>query len=708
MCNRIDNYNKIGSDTACFLEADINILSTTARKRSKHAEALDHYKEAISIQPQFADAYSNMGNTLRELQDTRAALSCFKKATEINPLLADAHCNLASIHKDLGNISDAIQSYKTALKIKPNFPDAFCNLAHCLQMICNWENYEDRMYLIYLIVEDQVSGGKNLCSVHPHHSVLYPLTNKSRKEIAARHANLYLERVRMFDRTLFQFPKKLSGRLRIGYVSSDFGNHPTSHLMQSIPGMHNRADVEVFCYALNPDDETAFRRKIVRESEHFVDLSLVKCNNEASEIINRDKINILVNMNGYTKGSRNEIFALRPAPIQVMWLGYPGTSGADYMDYFITDEISSPMSASEDFSEKFAYMPYTYFVGDHRQMFPHLKKRFNIKIRGEKNRSENMAVINAAPFIDMDALFRVKKYDDIVSFGILEPIYVSFNDIYIPRSDLEAAIKQRKDQVYINNVLVDNGKYIYQFNKTMGSGEEVYDSIIFTSRHQYGIPENAIVYCNFNQLYKLDPILMTVWVNILKRVPNSVLWLLSFPSAGKPNLQEFVHKCGLPYNRIIFSKIACKEEHVRRGQLVDVCLDTLLCNGHTTALDILWTGTPMVTLPGDTLASRVAASLLNTLNCSELVAKDLLNYEEIAVQLGTDHELVAASLLNTLNCSELVAKDLLNYEEIAVQLGTDHELVAASLLNTLNCSELVAKDLLNYEEIAVQLGTDHE
>ena len=99
------------------------------------------------------------------------------------------------------------------------------------------------------------------------------------------------------------------------------------------------------------------------------------CNGKAADRIHSDGIHILVNMNGYTKGARNEIFALRPAPIQVMWLGYPGSSGASYMDYIITDRVTSPLEFASHYSEKLAYMPHTYFIGDHKQMFPHLTER---------------------------------------------------------------------------------------------------------------------------------------------------------------------------------------------------------------------------------------------------------------------------------------------------------------------------------------------
>merc|ERR1719284_2206527 len=173
-------------------------------------------------------------------------------------------------------------------------------------------------------------------------------------------------------------------RIRIGYVSSDFGNHPTSHLMQSIPGVHDRSKVEIFCYSLAPDDNTTFRQKVARGAEHFIDLSSVPDNGKAADRIHADGIHILVNMNGYTKGARNEIFALKPAPIQAMWLGYPGTSGAPFMDYIITDDQASPEELKDQYSEKLAYMQRTFFIGDHAQMFPHLKERIVLKDHGNK------------------------------------------------------------------------------------------------------------------------------------------------------------------------------------------------------------------------------------------------------------------------------------------------------------------------------------
>jgi len=617
-------------------------LASILQQQGKLNEALMHYKEAIRIQPAFADAYSNMGNTLKEMHDVSGALQCYTRAIQINPAFADAHSNLASVHKDSGNIPEAIQSYRTALKLKPNFPDAFCNLAHCLQIVCDWTDYNARMKTLVTIVAEQLEKNR-LPSVHPHHSMLYPLTHEFRKQIAHRHAQLCLEKISILHKPAYKFSNALGpdGRIRIGYVSSDFGNHPTSHLMQSIPGVHDRSRVEIFCYSLAPDDNTTFRQKVSRGAEHFIDLSQVPDNGKAADRIHADGIHILVNMNGYTKGARNEIFALKPAPIQAMWLGYPGTSGAPFMDYIITDSQTSPITLASQYSEKLAYMPNTFFIGDHKQMFPHIKERIVLKDHKIENGHvpDNVAVINTVDKRPILEKAEIKQISQVSMAGENKDmeVEVKVTIAQLPTTQpIDSMIQNGQVQTSVNGLTFQNGLTTNLLSAKAATGEEVPEQILITSRQQYGLPEDAIVYCNFNQLYKIDPPTLKMWVNILNAVPNSVLWLLRFPQVGETNILVAAQQMGCRNGAIVFSNVAAKEEHVRRGQLADVCLDTPLCNGHTTGMDVLWAGTPMVTLAGETLASRVASSQLLTLGCPELIAKDRADYESIAIRLGTD------------------------------------------------------------------------
>jgi protein O-GlcNAc transferase len=640
-----------------FAAAHSNLASILQMQGKLH-DALIHYKEAIRIHPNFADAYSNMGNTLKEMQDFQGALQCYTRAIQINPAFADAHSNLASIHKDSGNIPEAIASYQMALKLKPDFPDAFCNLAHCLQIVCDWTDYNNRMKKIVQVVADQLLKNR-LPSVHPHHSMLYPLSHDQRKGIAARHATLCIEKIATLHKIPFQYPRDRTisgGRLRVGYISSDFCNHPTSHLMQSIPGFHDKAKVEIFCYSLSPDDSTSFRRKIAQEAEHFIDLSKMPDNGAAANKINADGIHVLVNMNGYTKGARNEIFALKPAPVQIMWLGYPGTSGASYMDYIITDRITSPLSLADQYSEKLAYMPRSFFVGDHRYMFPHLL------FKGQ-------GTTDAIPLQSIDSQSGVT----VINNAIQRPVHpvvslsrqtpqVNQQQKYALQQQKSMLLQQQQASLIALQQHPHNSLALQQLQQTQQALHKVQTSLMqvsqqpnptyqspegpvtppsdlpLTTRAQYGLPDNAIVYCNFNQLYKIDPITLENWATILKKVPNSVLWLLKFPAVGEPNILATVQKLGIPQNRVIFSPVAPKEEHVRRGRLADLCLDTPLCNGHTTGMDVLWAGTPVLTLPLETLASRVAASQLYALGFPELVASSRQEYEDIAIELGNNPE----------------------------------------------------------------------
>ncbi|XP_041359441.1 UDP-N-acetylglucosamine--peptide N-acetylglucosaminyltransferase 110 kDa subunit-like [Gigantopelta aegis] len=629
-----------------FAVAHSNLASVLQQQGKLH-EALMHYKEAIRISPTFADAYSNMGNTLKEMQDIQGALQCYTRAIQINPAFADAHSNLASIHKDSGNIPEAIASYRTALKLKPDFPDAYCNLAHCLQIVCDWTDYNNRMKRLVQIVQEQLEKNR-LPSVHPHHSMLYPLSHSMRKAIAARHASLCLEKINVLHKPLYDHPKSITssdGRLRIGYVSSDFGNHPTSHLMQSIPGKHDMDKVEIFCYSLSPDDGTKFRCKIGREAEHFIDLSQIPCNGKAADRIHADGIHILVNMNGYTKGARNELFALRPAPVQAMWLGYPGTSGASFMDYIITDKITSPVGFEEQYSETLAYMKDTFFIGDHSNMFPHMTEKVIVQYQDTHGKEVNYIIngvdlelirnmASSIQLVTQQALHGTTTDDESGQAAVVKTEYAILPHPAI--QSMVTMVQQGLPHISIDEIVVQNGLTTSQTNNKAATGEEIPNGLILTTRQQYGLPDDAIVFCNFNQLYKIDPNTLEMWVDILKNVPNSVLWLLRFPAVGEPNIIQSATNMGLESGRIVFSNVAPKEEHVRRGQLADVCLDTPLCNGHTTGMDVLWAGIPMVTLPEETLASRVASSQLHSLGCPELVAKNSEDYVNIAVRLGTD------------------------------------------------------------------------
>lgn len=182
--------------------------------------------------------------------------------------------------------------------------------------ICDWttrtEDFERLRHLLQL----QLSTSSTVPCVQPFHGLVYPLTLNESLQIAQRYANRIKMNVSLCESNFKFRTKSKSARLKIGYVSSDFGNHPLSHLMQSVFGLHNRQLFDITCYSLTPPDGSQWRNKIEAEVENFVDIGQMHAN-EAAKLINAQGIHVLINLNGYTKGARNEIFALHPAPIQV-------------------------------------------------------------------------------------------------------------------------------------------------------------------------------------------------------------------------------------------------------------------------------------------------------------------------------------------------------------------------------------------------------
>ncbi|CAM8991395.1 unnamed protein product [Rhodiola kirilowii] len=543
-CNALDKAASFYMSTLTVtngLSAPFNNLALIYKQQGNYSDAISCYSEVLRVDPSAADGLVNRGNTFKEIGRVNDAIQDYIRAINIRPTMAEAHANLASAYKDSGHVEAAIKSYKQALQLRPDFPEATCNLLHTLQCVCDWENRTNKFNEVEGIIRKQIKMSV-IPSVQPFHAIAYPLDPHLALDISrkyAAHCSIVASR---FSLPLFKYPSPLpiksadrNGRLRVGYVSSDFGNHPLSHLMGSVFGMHSRDSVEVFCYALSANDGTEWRLRTQSEAEHFVDVSSMT-SDMIARMINEDKIHVLVNLNGYTKGARNEIFAMQPAPIQISYMGFPGTTGASYIHYLVTDEFVSPLKFSTIYSEKLVHLPHCYFVNDYKQ----------------KNRE------------------------------VLDP-------------------KSRP------------------------------------KRSDYGLPEDKFLFACFNQLYKMDPEIFSTWCSILKRVPNSALWLLRFPAAGEMRLRAYAASQGVNPDQIIFTDVAIKNEHIKRSSLADLCLDTPLCNAHTTGTDVLWAGLPIITLPLEKMATRVAGSLcLATGVGEEMIVNSMKEYEERAVSLATN------------------------------------------------------------------------
>jgi predicted O-linked N-acetylglucosamine transferase (SPINDLY family) len=323
-------------------------------------------------------------------------------------------------------------------------------------------------------------------------------------------------------------------RIRVGYVSADFHRHATAYLMAGLFECHDRRKFEVTAFSFGADDGSEMRHRLEHAFEHFIDVRSMG-DEELARKMRSLEIEILVDLKGITQDARTGIFVRRPAPIQVNYLGYPGTMASKHFDYIIGDGRIIGEGDREHYSEKVVTLPFSYQANDDKR------------------------------------------------------------------------------------VISDNA----------------------VSRSESGLPDQSFVYCCFNQAYKITSSIFDCWMSILREVDGSVLWLFEGHPAAKRNLCTEAEKRGIDSGRLIFAGGVPPAEHLARHRLADLFLDTLPYNAHTTSSDALWTGLPVVTLTGETFASRVGASLLTAIGLPELITSTHEEYTALAVALGKDRERLA-------------------------------------------------------------------
>ena len=318
------------------------------------------------------------------------------------------------------------------------------------------------------------------------------------------------------------------GRLRIGYLSSDLRSHAVGSLMPEVFELHDRRKLEVFAYYCGRAAEDPIKVRIRNAIEHWVDISTMD-DAAAARRIAADGIDILVDLNGNTREARTGVFALRPAPVIVNWLGYPGTMGSPYHHYIIADEWIIPKGHEIYYSENVARLP-----------------------------------------------------------------------CYQP-NDRKRVVAERRPE-----------------------------------RSDAKLPADAMVYCCFNGTQKISRFTFERWMTILGRVPGSVLWLLDGGEDTRKRLLERAAQRGISAERVIFAPKMAHPDHLARYVLADLFLDTSPYGAHTTASEALWMGVPILTLSGNSFASRVCGSLARAAGLPEAICRSPDEYVERAVALGKD------------------------------------------------------------------------
>ena len=346
-------YDKVLAIKPDYVDA-LNNRANALQKVNRYEEALANYDRALAIKPDSAEILSNRGLALRGLKRYDEALASHDRALAIKPDFAEAFRNRGDALETLNRHEEALESWRSALALKPDLIDARSRWVHGRQRVCDWSGLQEEFEALRAEVIQRQSG-----KVSPFHFFVLPGTHAREHLLCARQFaehefGGFLSRSPLCE----GYQRREDGRkLRIGYLSADFRQHAVSNLVVEVIELHDRSRFEVLGYSYGPDDASAMRRRLQAAFDTFTDIVQMPDALAARRIL-EDGVDILVDLTGYTENCRLQIMALRPAPVQVTWFGYPGTLGhARLADYLIGDAIVSPLTHGEHFSEALALMP---------------------------------------------------------------------------------------------------------------------------------------------------------------------------------------------------------------------------------------------------------------------------------------------------------------------------------------------------------------
>jgi protein O-GlcNAc transferase len=320
----------------------------------RYDESFAAYDQALLLKPDLAGVWACRGNIFLDQKRGVEALDAYDRALLLEPGLARAWLGRGNVFADLKHYEEAFSACDKAVALKPDLLGLQGMRIYCKMQICDWTNLEAESDRIV----QAVRNGKG--STGPFEF----LGIGSSVEDQLDCARLWVRKVcPPVGTSLWRGEIYRNSRIRIGYVSSDFRPHPVADLVAGVFERHDRSQFEVFGISIGPNDKSEIRLRLERSFDTFIDAETVRFDDIAKRI-RAEQIDILIDLNGLTQHARTELFACRPAPIQVNYLGYPGTMGASYMDYIIADPILIPASHRSSYLEKVVYLPHSYLPHD--------------------------------------------------------------------------------------------------------------------------------------------------------------------------------------------------------------------------------------------------------------------------------------------------------------------------------------------------------
>ncbi len=475
-------------------------------------------QRALVLRPDHPEALARLGRArwMQGRHDDAAAL--LQRACQLAPQHPGMALWLGHVLEDANQPEAAADAYRRAHQLAPDEAYMAAQRLNWQRRLCDWRDLE----ALSRQVRSAVAQGN---------PAVEPFAFLSEDASAAEQLACARQRAQVLAQSIPRLPAttlRSHGALRVGFLSNGFGAHPSGLLTVALfEQLRAHPQLQVHLFALNRDDGSRIRQRLLAAAHALHDVSAQPHATIARSIRNVG-IDVLFDLRGWGGGGTPEVLAMRPAPVQINWLAYPGTSGAPWMDYVVADEFALPPALEAAFSEKVLRLP--------RAFQP----------------SDNTRTVDAPP-----------------------------------------------------------------------------------SRHECGLPEHGVVFCCFNNSYKLNPRSVGRLLEVLKGVPGSVLWLLSGPGKADDRLRDVARQNGVEPSHLVFMQKLPHPQYLARYQHADLFLDTHPYNAHTTASDALWAGCPVLTAPGDTFAARVAGSLNHHLGLSEMNVADDAAFVASAIALGS-------------------------------------------------------------------------